>query len=99
MVQYLALQIWSSECRAFEELLARHWENFNDTTYLSVEELKAQRESESEGTYSNNRCSDRQLNSFVRSRGEEDIPLTALAMDIFDDYRFCLKKRATLLRR
>ena len=59
---------------------------------LSVEELKAQRESKSEGTYSNNRCSDRQLNSFVRSRGEEDIPLTALAMDFFDDYRFYLKK-------
>ena len=59
---------------------------------LSVEELKAQRESKSEGTYSNNRCSDRQLNSFVRSRGEEDLPLTALAMDFFDDYRFYLKK-------
>ena len=59
---------------------------------LSVEELKAQRESKSEGTYSNNRCSDRQLNSFVRSRGEEDIPLTVLAIDFFDDYRFYLKK-------
>ena len=59
---------------------------------LSVEELKAQRESKSEGTYSNNRCSDRQLNSFVRSRGEEDIPLTALAIEFFDDYRFYLKK-------
>ena len=59
---------------------------------LSVEELKAQRESKSEGTYSNNRCSDRQLNSFVRSRGEEDIPLTALAINFFDDYRFYLKK-------
>lgn len=53
---------------------------------LSVEELKAQRESKSKGTYSNNRCSDRQLNSFVRSCGEEDIPLTALAIEFFDDY-------------
>lgn len=60
---------------------------------LSVEELKAQRESKSEGTYSNNRCSDKQLNAFVRSRGEEDIPLTALATDFFDDYRFHLKKK------
>ena len=59
---------------------------------LSAEELKAQRECKSEGTYSNNRCSDRQLNSFVRSREEEDIPLTALAKDFFDDYRFHLKK-------
>lgn len=59
---------------------------------LSTEELKAQRESKSEGTYSNNRSSDKQLNSFVRSRGEEDIPLTPLTMDFFDDYRFYLKK-------
>ena len=59
----------------------------------SAEELKAQRECKSEGTYSNNRCSDRQLNSFVRSRDEEDIPLTALTIDFFDDYRFHLKKK------
>ncbi len=59
---------------------------------LSAEELKVQRENKSEGTYSNNRSSDKQLNSFVRSRGEEDIPLTALSIDFFDDYRFYLKK-------
>jgi integrase/recombinase XerD len=59
---------------------------------LSAEELKVQRESKSEGTYSNNRSSDKQLNAFVRSRGEEDIPLTALAIGFFDDYRFHLKK-------
>lgn len=59
---------------------------------LSTEELKVQREGKSVGTYSNNRHSDRQLNSFVRSRGGEDIPLTALTMDFFDDYRFHLKK-------
>ena len=59
---------------------------------LSTEELKAQREGKSEGTYSNNRSSDKQLNSFVRSRGEKDILLTALTIDFFDDYRFYLKK-------
>ena len=59
---------------------------------LSAEELKAQRESKSEGTYSNNRNSDKQLNSFVRSRGEADIALTALTIEFFDDYRFHLKK-------
>ena len=59
---------------------------------LSANELKAQRESKSEGTYSNNLCSDRQLNSFVRSRGEKDILLTALTIDFFDDYRFYLKR-------
>ena len=65
---------------------------------LSSEKLKAQRESKSEGTYySNNRSSNRQLNPFVRSRGEEDIPLTALAIDFFDDYRFYLKKEGYAL--
>ena len=59
---------------------------------LSANELKDHRESKSEGTYSNNLCSDRQLNSFVRSRGEKDILLTALTIDFFDDYRFYLKK-------
>ncbi|AKK71249.1 integrase [Chryseobacterium gallinarum] len=67
----------------------------NPTTLLalSTEELNAQRESKSEGTYSNNRYSDRQLNAFVRSRSEEDILLTALTIDFFDDYRFHLKKK------
>ena len=78
------------------ELLKNHLQGIGRTltTLLTLiaEELKAQRESKSEGTYSNNRCSDRQLNTFVRSRGEEDIPLTALTIDFFDDYRFHLKK-------
>lgn len=78
------------------ELLKNHLQGIGRTPTtllaLSGEELKAQRESKSEGTYSNNRCSDRQLNAFVRSRGEEDISLTALAIDFFDDYRFYLKK-------
>lgn len=81
---------------ASAELLKNHLQGVGRTPTtllaLSAEELRAQRESKSEGTYSNNRCSDRQLNSFVRSRGEEDILLTALAMDFFDDYRFHLKK-------
>ncbi len=59
---------------------------------FSAEEPKAQRESKSEGTCSNNRNSDKQLNSFVKSRGEEDIPLTAITIDFFDDYHFYLKK-------
>lgn len=66
----------------------------NPTTLLalSTEELNAQRESKSKGTYSNNRSSDKQLNAFVRNRGEEDISLTALTIEFFDDYRFHLKK-------
>lgn len=78
------------------ELLKNHLQGIGRTPTtllaLSADELKAQRESKSEGTYSNNRSSDRQLNSFVRSRGEEEIPLTALTIGFFDDYRFHLKK-------
>lgn len=70
---------------------------------LSAEELKAQRESKSEGTCCNNRNSDKQLSFFVKSRGEEDIPLTTLTIEFFDDYRFHLKKKgyapATINRR
>lgn len=79
------------------ELLKNHLQGIGRTPTtllaLSAERLKARRESKSEGTYSNNRCSDRQLNAFVRSRGEEDILLTALTIDFFDDYRFHLKKK------
>ena len=78
------------------ELLKNHLQGIGRTPTtllaLSSEELKAQRESKSEGTYSNNRSSDRQFNTFVRSRGEEDIPLTAITIDFFDGYRFHLKK-------
>ena len=40
-----------------------------------------------------------QLDAFVRSRGEEDILLTALTMDFFDDYPVSLKREAMLLPR
>ena len=79
---------------------AEHLKNYlqgigrNPTTLLalSTEELKVQREGKSVGMCSNNRSSDKQLNSFVRSRGEEDVSLTALTIDFFDNYRFYLKK-------
>lgn len=59
---------------------------------LSAEELKAQRECSSAGTYRNNRYADRLLNSFVRSRCERDVPLSALTIEFFEDYRFYLKR-------
>ena len=59
---------------------------------LSAEELKAQRECSSAGTYRNNRYADRLLNFFVRSRSERDVPLSALTIEFFEDYRFYLKK-------
>ena len=58
---------------------------------LSVEELEAQRECSSAGTYRNNRYADRLLNSFVRSRSERDVPLSALTIEFFEDYRLYLK--------
>lgn len=81
---------------------AEHLKNYlqgigrNPTTLLalSTEELKVQREGKSVGTCSNNRSSDKQLNSFVRSHGEEDVSLTALTIDFFDNYRFYLKKES-----
>lgn len=59
---------------------------------LSVEELEAQRECSSAGTYRNNLYADRLLNSFVRSRSERDVPLSALTIEFFEDYRFYLKR-------
>ena len=59
---------------------------------LSAEELKAQRECSSAGTYRNNRYADRLLNSFVRSRSERDVPLSALTIEFFEDYRCYLKR-------
>lgn len=59
---------------------------------LSAKELKAQRESKSGGTYGSNRSSSKQLNTFVQSQGEEDMPLAAITMGFFNDYRFYLKK-------
>ena len=59
---------------------------------LSAEELKAQRECSSAGTYRNNLYADRLLNSFVRSRSERDVPLSALTIEFFEDYRCYLKR-------
>ena len=59
---------------------------------LSAEELKAQRECRSAGTYRNNRYADRLLNSFMCSRSERDVPLSALTIEFFEDYRVYLKR-------
>ena len=49
--------------------------------------------SRSPGTYKKNCRSDSGLRDFVRSRGEMDIPIPALAPDFFEAYRFYLKRR------
>lgn len=64
---------------------------------MSTEELRTVEacvgRSRSPGTYQNNRRSDSGLRDFVRSRGEMDIPIPALAPDFFEAYRFYLKRR------
>ena len=71
------------------ELLKNHLQGIGRTPTtllaLSAEELKAQRECSSAGTYRNNRYADRLLNSFVRSRSERDVPLSALTIEFFED--------------
>ncbi len=68
------------------ELLKNHLQDIGKTPTpllaLSAEELKAQRECSSVGTYRNNRYADRLLNSFVRIRSETDIPLSALTSSL-----------------
>jgi len=64
---------------------------------MSTEELRTVEacvgRSRSPGTYKKNCRSDSGLRDFVRSRGEMDIPIPALAPDFFEAYRFYLKRR------
>lgn len=61
----------------------------NPTTLLALsrEELSIMQSTRALNTYHNCRCYHRQLELFVKSKGEEDIPLTTLTMEFFDDYR------------
>ncbi|WP_025843244.1 site-specific integrase [Porphyromonas gingivicanis] len=82
------------------ELLKNHLQGVGKapTTLLAMSRAEEQRQSEevekskSESTCRQNGYSDRQLRNFVRSRGEEDVPLTAVTVRFFDDYRFYLKR-------
>ena len=71
----------------------------NSTTLLAMskEELQSVRESvgksKAEGTYKNLYYSDKMLTEFVKDIGNEDIPIIAITEDLFDEYRFFLKKR------
>ena len=71
----------------------------NPTTLLAMSraELQAVKESvgrsRAEGTYLNLFYSDRNLREFVENKGEQDIPIGTITEDLFDEYRFFLKKR------
>ena len=71
----------------------------NPTTLLAMSksELQSVRESvgksKAEGTYQNLYYSDKMLTEFVKDRGNEDISITAITEEMFEEYHFFLKKR------
>ena len=71
----------------------------NPTTLLAMSkaELQSVRDCvgkvKAEGTYQNLYYSDKILLEFVKDRGNEDIPITAITEEMFEEYRFFLKKR------
>ena len=71
----------------------------NPTTLLamSTAELQSVRDCvgkvKAKGTYQNLYYSDKMLTEFVNDRGNEDIPITSITEDLFDEYHFYLKKR------
>lgn len=58
---------------------------------LSVKECVGK--SRAEGTYLNLFHSDRNLREFVENKGVQDIPISTIMEDLFEEYRFYLKKR------
>ena len=83
------------------ELLKNHLQGVgaNPTTLLALsrEELSIVQSTRTLNTYQSCRCYHRQLELFVESKGEEDIPLTTLTMEFFDDYRIHLKRKGYAL--
>ena len=71
----------------------------NPTTLLAMSKAELQTVKESvgrsraEGTYLNLFYSDRNLREFVENKGMQDIPIGAITENLFEEYRFFLKKR------
>ena len=71
----------------------------NPTTLLGMSraELQSVRESvgrsRAESTYHNLSHSDRILREFVEDKGLQDMPISTITEDLFEEYRFFLKKR------
>ena len=65
---------------------------------MSKAELQSVKEcvgkSRAEGTYLNLFHSDRNLREFVENKGVQDIPISTIMEDLFEEYRFYLKKRS-----
>ena len=54
---------------------------------------KKQKVNRVQRTYQNLYYSDKMLTEFVKDRGNEDIPITVITEDLFEEYRFYLKKQ------
>ena len=71
----------------------------NPTTLLAMSRAELQSVKESvgrsraEGTYLNLFYSDRNLREFVENKGVQDISIGTITEDLFEEYRFFLKKR------
>ena len=71
----------------------------NPITLLAMSRAKLQAVKESvgrlraEGTYLNLYYSDRNLREFVKDKGLQDIPISTITEDLFEEYRFYLKKQ------
>ena len=69
------------------------------TTLLAMSRVELQSvkecvgKSKAESTYQNLCYSDKMLTEFVKDRGNEDIPITVITEDLFEKYRFYLKKQ------
>ena len=69
------------------------------TTLLAMSEAELQSvkacvgKSKAESTYQNLTYSDKLLREFVKENGGQDIPLSGITEDLFEDFRFFLKKR------
>ena len=49
--------------------------------------------SRSEGTYRNHTYSDKMLREWIESRGQKDMPIDAVTEEMFEEFRFYLKKQ------
>ena len=69
------------------------------TTLLAMSEAELQSvkvcvgKSRSEGTYRNHTYSDKMLREWIEDKGRKDVPIHAVTEDLFEEFRFYLKKK------
>ena len=69
------------------------------TTLLAMSEAELQSvkacvgKSRSEGTYRNHTYSDKMLREWIEDKGRKDMPIDAVTEDLFEEFRFYLKKK------